>query len=92
MRKAGVGERRPPTRCTQPGEAAPEAPSRRLASLLSSPHPAGNGEGLMAEVQIEQGTAALRACEPDCRTLHTLVPVDGRTDVTACSHPEVVVR
>jgi len=46
----------------------------------------------MAEVQIEQGTAALRAFEPGCRTLHTLVPVDGRTDVTACSHPEVVVR
>ena len=46
----------------------------------------------MAEVQIEQGTAALRAYEPDCGTLHTLVPVDGRTDVTATSHPEVVVR
>lgn len=46
----------------------------------------------MAEVQIEQGTAALRAFEPGCRTLHTFVPVDGRTDVTACSHPEVVVR
>ena len=46
----------------------------------------------MAEVQIEQGTAALRAFEPGCRTLHTLVPVDGRTDVTATSHPEVVVR
>ena len=92
MRKAGVGERRPPTRCTQPGEAAPEAPSRRLASLLSSPHPAGNGEGLMVEVQIEQGTAARRAYEPDCRTLHILVPGDGRTDVTVSSHPEVVVR
>ena len=46
----------------------------------------------MAEVQIEQGTAALRACEPGSRTLHSLVPIDGRTDVTACSHPEVVVR
>ena len=46
----------------------------------------------MAEVQIEQGTAALRGYEPDCRTLHILVPVDGRTDVTACSPPEVVVR
>ena len=46
----------------------------------------------MAEVQIEQGVAALRAFEPGCRTLHTLVPVEGRTDVTACSHPEVVVR
>ena len=46
----------------------------------------------MAEVQIEQGTAALRAYEPDCRTLHTLVPVDGRADVTVSSHPEVVVR
>ena len=92
MRKAGVGERRPPTRCTQPGEAAPEAASRRLASLLSSLHSAGNGEGLMAEVQIERGTTALRAYEPNCGTLHTLVSVDGRTDVTATSHPEVVVR
>ena len=46
----------------------------------------------MAEVQIEQGIAALRAYEPDSRTLHTLVPVEGRTDVTVCSHPEVVVR
>ena len=92
MSDAGEGERRPPTRCTQPGEAAPEAPSRRLASLLSSPHPAGNGKGLMAEVHIDRGTTALRAYEPDCGTLHSLVPVDGRTDVTACSHPEVVVR
>ena len=46
----------------------------------------------MPEVQIEQGTAALRAYEPGSRTPHTLVPVDGGTDVTACSHPEVVVR
>ena len=46
----------------------------------------------MAEVQIEQGTAALRAHEPGSRRLHTLVSVDGRTDVTATSHPEVVVR
>ena len=46
----------------------------------------------MAEVQIEQGTAVLRAYEPDCRTLHTLVPGEGCTDVTASSHPEVVVR
>ena len=46
----------------------------------------------MAEVQIEQGTTARRAYEPDCGTLHTLVPGDGRTDVTACSHPEVIVR
>jgi hypothetical protein len=46
----------------------------------------------MAEVQIEQGVAALRAFEPGCRTLHTLVPVDGGTDVTVSSHPEVVVR
>lgn len=46
----------------------------------------------MAEVQIEQGTAARRAYEPDCRTLHILVPGDGRTDVTVSSHPEVAVR
>ena len=46
----------------------------------------------MVEVQIEQGATALRTYEPDSRTLHTLVPVEGRTDVTACSHPEVVVR
>ena len=46
----------------------------------------------MPEVQIEQGIAALRAFEPGCRTLHTLVPVDGGTDVTVSSHPEVVVR
>jgi len=87
-----VGEQRPPTRCTRAGDAAPEARFRRLASLLSSPHSAGNGEGLMAEVQIEQGATARRAYEPDCGTLHTLVPVDGRTDVTAGSHLEVVVR
>lgn len=87
-----MGEQRPPTRCTRAGHAAPEARSRRLASLLSSPHPAGNGEGLMAEVQIEQGATARRAYEPDCGTQHMLVPVDGRTDVTATSHPEVVVR
>lgn len=46
----------------------------------------------MAEVQIEQGATARRAYEPDCGTLHTLVPVDGRTGVTAGSHLEVVVR
>lgn len=46
----------------------------------------------MADVQIEGGTAARRAYEPDCGSLHTLAPVDGRTDVTASSHPEVVVR
>ena len=46
----------------------------------------------MAEVQIEHGTTARRAYEPDCETLHTLVPVDGRTDLTATSHPKVVVR
>ena len=46
----------------------------------------------MAEVQIERGTTARRAYEPDCGTLHTLVPVDGSADVTAASHPEVVVR
>ena len=46
----------------------------------------------MAEVQNERGTTALRAYEPDCGTLHTLVSVDDRTDVTATSHPEVVVR
>ena len=46
----------------------------------------------MAEVQIVQGTTARRAYEPNCGTLHTLAPVDGRTDVTAASHPEVVVR
>ena len=46
----------------------------------------------MAEVQIERGTTALRAYEPDCGTQHTLVPVADRTDVTATSHPEVVVR
>jgi hypothetical protein len=46
----------------------------------------------VAEVQIEQGTTARRAFAPDCGTLHTLVPVDGRTDVTATSHPEVVDR
>ena len=46
----------------------------------------------MAEVQIERGTTALRAYEPDCGTLHTLVPVDGRADVTVSSHPEVAVR
>ena len=46
----------------------------------------------MAEVQIERGTTALRAYEPDCGTQHTLVPVDDRTDVTATSHPVVVVR
>ena len=46
----------------------------------------------MAEAQIEQGTTARRAYEPDCGTLHTLAPVYGRTDVTASSHPEVVVR
>lgn len=46
----------------------------------------------MAEVQIEQGTTARRAHEPDCGTLHTLVPVDGRTDVTASSHLEVLDR
>ncbi len=46
----------------------------------------------MATVQIEQGTAALLAFEPGCRTLHTLVPVDGRADVTVSSHPEVAVR
>ena len=45
----------------------------------------------MAEVQIEQGTAALRAYDPAPERC-TLVLVDGRTDVTACSHPEVVVR
>lgn len=87
-----MGERGPPTRCTRAGDAAPEARSPRLASLLSSLHSAGNGEGLMAEVQIERGTTALRAYEPNCGTLHTLVSVDGRTDVTATSHPEVVVR
>ena len=46
----------------------------------------------MAKVQIQRGTAARRAYEPDCGTLHTLVPVDGRTGVTAGSHLEVVVR
>ena len=46
----------------------------------------------MAEVHIEHGTTALRADEPDCGTLHALVPVDGRTDVPASLHPEVVVR
>ena len=46
----------------------------------------------MVEVQIEQGATALRTYEPDSRTLHTLVPVDGGTDVTVSSHPEVVVR
>tara|TARA_S200000501_G_C20280314_1_gene506925 strand:+ start:157 stop:297 length:141 start_codon:yes stop_codon:yes gene_type:complete len=46
----------------------------------------------MAEVQIEQGTTALRADEPNDGTLRTLVPVDGRTDVPASSHPEAVVR
>ena len=46
----------------------------------------------MAEVQIEHGTTARRAYEPDCGTLHTVVPGDGRTDVTAASHPEVVFR
>lgn len=87
-----MGERRPPARCTQPGDAAPEDRSRRLASLLSSPHPARNGKGLMAKVQIQRGTVARRAYEPDCETLHTLVPFDGGTDVTVSSHPEVVVR
>ena len=46
----------------------------------------------MAEVQIERGTTARRAYEPDCGTLHTPMPVDDRTDVTVTSHPEVVVR
>ena len=46
----------------------------------------------MAGVKIEQGTTARLAYEPACGTLHTLVPVDGRSDVTATSHPEVVVR
>ena len=46
----------------------------------------------MAGVQIEHGTTARRAYEPDCGMLHTLVPVDGRTGVTVTSHPEVVVR
>jgi len=46
----------------------------------------------MVEVQIEQGATARRAYKPDSRTLHTLVPVDGGTDVTVSSHPEVVVR
>jgi len=46
----------------------------------------------MAEVQIEQGATARRAYEPDCGTLHTVVPVDGGTDVTVSSHPVVVVR
>lgn len=46
----------------------------------------------MAKVQIQRGTAARRAYEPDCETLHTLVSVDGGTDVTVSSHLEVVVR
>jgi hypothetical protein len=46
----------------------------------------------MVEVQIEQGATARRAYKPDSRTLHTLVPGEGCTDVTASSHPEVVVR
>jgi len=46
----------------------------------------------MAEVHIEHGTTARRACEPDCGTLHTVVPGEGCADVTAASHPEVVVR
>jgi len=46
----------------------------------------------MAEVQIEQGATARRAYEPDCGTLHTVVPVDGCADVTVSSHPVVVVR
>ena len=46
----------------------------------------------MAEVQIEHGTTARLAYEPACGTLHTLVPVDGCADVTASSHPEIVVR
>ena len=46
----------------------------------------------MAKVQIQRGTAARRAYEPDCETLHTLVPVDGTTDVTVSSHPATVVR
>jgi|MDTC01.3.fsa_nt_gb hypothetical protein len=46
----------------------------------------------MAEVQIERGTVARRADEPNDGTQRTLVPVEGRTDVRALWHPEVLVR